>query len=153
MVPEPFWGVNDVGRDLKSAAPCVFHRMVVKNIPSEFILSEAISYQRPLADAAVSYPGSMTAATSWCNRDRQDRHPSPVDSLHASDSVGLPACPRQMVESGRSLSDSEPSCGIRNDPSPVILRSGLAGDRQRFFQSTMAFPMVLVEYTPEAVLV
>jgi hypothetical protein len=112
--------------------------MVVKKIPADFILSEAISYQRPLADTAVSYPDCITAATSWCTHDRQGRHPAPVDSLHAFDSVGLPAYHQQMVESGRSLSDSQPSYGIRNDPLPVVLRFGLAGDRQRFFQSTMA---------------
>jgi len=39
---------------LKSADSCVFHRIVVKKIPAESILSEAISYQRPLADTAVS---------------------------------------------------------------------------------------------------
>ena len=74
----------------------------------------------------------------------------PVDSLHTFDSVGLPACPQQMVASGRNLSDLQPSYGIRNDPSPVVLRSGPAGDRQRFFQSTMALLMALVEHTPEA---
>jgi len=35
---------------------------------------------------------------------------------------------------------------------PVVLRSGLAGDRQRFSQPMMAFQMALVEHTPEAVL-
>ena len=55
------------------------------------------------------YPGSMMAATLWCPwtdkggclphdnllrplRDLQDRHPSPVDSLHALGSTGLVAC-------------------------------------------------------------
>jgi len=91
-------------------------------------------------------------AISWCTRDRQGRHPAPVDSLHAIDSVGLPSYRRQMVESGRSLSDSRPNCDIRKDPSPVALRSALAGDRQRFFQSMMALQTALVEYKPEAVL-
>ena len=76
----------------------------------------------------------------------------PVDSLHAFDSVGLPACHQQMVESGRNVSGLQPSYGIRNDPSPVVLRSGLAWDRQRFFQSMMALPMALVEHTTEVVL-
>ena len=92
----------------------------------------------------------IRVATSWYARDHQGRHTAPVDSLHAFDSVGLPAC-HQSAESGRSLSDSQPNCGIRNDPSPVALHSGLAGDRQRFFQSTMALQMALVENTPEAV--
>jgi hypothetical protein len=46
--------------------------------------------------------------------------------------------------------DLQPSYGIRSDPLPVALRSGLALDKQRFFQPTMAFQ--LVEHTPEAVL-
>jgi len=62
---------------------------IILEIPADLTLSEAISYQRPLADSAVSYPGCITAATSWCNRDRQDRHPAPVDSLHAFGSTGL----------------------------------------------------------------
>ena len=65
---------------------------IILEIPADLILSEVISYPRPLANAAVSYPGSMTAATSWCTRDRQDRRPSPVDSLHAFGSTGLLAC-------------------------------------------------------------
>jgi hypothetical protein len=53
MVPEPGKDVDDVVLDLKSADSYVFQKMVVKKIPAEFILSEAISYQRPLADTAV----------------------------------------------------------------------------------------------------
>jgi histidinol-phosphate aminotransferase len=47
------------------------------------------NYSQPMS----LYPGSMTVATSWCTRDRQDRHPSPVDSLHAFGSTGLPGMP------------------------------------------------------------
>ena len=93
----------------------------------------------------------MTASTSQCTLDRQGRHPAHVDSLHAFDSVGLPACPLQMVALGRNVSGLQPSYGIRNDPLPVALRSGPDGDRQRFFQSMMALRMALVENTPEAV--
>jgi hypothetical protein len=56
-----------------------------------------------------------------------------------------------MVVSDRDLSGLQPSYGIRNDPSPVTLRFGLAGDRQRFSQSAMALKMALVENTLEAV--
>ena len=94
----------------------------------------------------------ITTTTSQYTRVRQGRHPAPVDSLHAFDSVGLLSCSQQMVVSDRDLSGLQPSYGIRNDPSPVTLRFGLAGDRQRFFRLTMVLPMVLVEHTPEAVL-
>jgi hypothetical protein len=53
MFPEPVWGVDDVVLDLKSAGVCVFQKMVVNKISAEFIHSEAISYQRPSAGAAV----------------------------------------------------------------------------------------------------
>jgi hypothetical protein len=56
-----------------------------------------------------------------------------------------------MIESGHNVSGLQPSYGIRNDPSPVVLRSGPVGDRQKFFQPTMALPMALAENTPEAV--
>jgi hypothetical protein len=90
--------------------------------------------------------------TSWCTRDRQGRHPVLDYSLPAFDSVGLPKYHQQMVESGRSLSDSQPSYDIRNDPSPVVLHFDLVWDRQRLFHSTTALAMAMVEYTPEAVL-
>jgi hypothetical protein len=68
--------------------------------------------------------------------------------LNKFDSVELPACYWQMFELGHILSDLQPSCDIRNDPSPVALHSDLAGDRRRFFQLTMA----LVDHTQEVVL-
>ena len=91
-------------------------------------------------------------ATSRYTREHQDRHPSPVDNLHAFDSVVLPACSQQMAESGRNVSGLQPSYGIRNDPSSANLCSGLAGDKQKFFQPMMALPMALVERTQEDVL-
>jgi hypothetical protein len=70
------------------------------------ILSEEISYEKkPLVDTAVFYPSYMTAATSWCTRDRQGRHLAPVDNLHASGLSELRAHHHQSVESGRSLPD------------------------------------------------
>jgi hypothetical protein len=91
-------------------------------------------------------------ATSRYTREHQDRHPSPVDNLLAFDSVVLPACSQQTAESGHSLFGSQPSYDIRNDPSSANLYSGLAGDKQKFFQPMMALPMDLVERTPEDVL-
>lgn len=91
------------------------------------------------------------ATISRCTRDRQGTHPQPCGSPHAFAAVGLPAYHQEVIESGRSLSGSQPSYGIRSDPLPAALRSGLAGDRQRFFQPMMALQMALVEHKPEAV--
>src|ERR1035437_33584 len=50
------------------------------------------------------------------------------------------------------MSVLQPSYGIHNDPLPVALCSGPAGDRQRSFQPMMTVPMAQVEHKPEAVL-
>lgn len=65
---------------------------IILEIPADLILSDVISYERPLADAAVSLSGQHDGATSRCTRDRQDKRPSHVDSLHAFASTGLLAC-------------------------------------------------------------
>jgi hypothetical protein len=56
-------------------------------------------------------PGSMMMATSWCTHDHRGRHPSPVDSLHASGSFELRAH-QQAAESDRSLSGSHLPLGL-----------------------------------------
>jgi hypothetical protein len=49
------------------------------------------------------------------------------------------------------VSGLQPSYGIRNDPLPVALHSGPAGDRQKSFQPMTAVTMAQVEHKPEAV--
>ena len=62
-------------------------------------------------------------------RGHQGRHPSPADSPSASGSFELGAY-QQEAQSGHNVSGLQPSYGIRNDPLPEAVGSGLGADRQ-----------------------
>ena len=53
MTPSPSWALM-IGPGFKKRRILRFSGNMVLKIPADFILSDAISYQRPLADAAVS---------------------------------------------------------------------------------------------------